>query len=134
MKKTITALATVFLIALTGCATVMTGTRQTIHLKIIDVANNAMLSGVACTFIDGSGNSYPIMANPAQITVSTGSGSISVNCHKAGYKQMNMAVGDSFNALTIINVLFWPGFIIDAASGAYKKYPNHYVIGMAKNR
>jgi hypothetical protein len=134
MKKIITSLMVGSLIVLTGCATIMTGTRQTIHLKMIDVANNTMLSGVSCTFIDGSGNSYPIMSNPAQITVSTGSGSISVKCRKAGYKQANMAVGDNFNALTIINVLFWPGFIIDAASGAYKKYPSHYVIGMAKTK
>ncbi|XVN44021.1 MAG: hypothetical protein RCG16_08350 [Rickettsia hoogstraalii] len=49
---------------------------------------------------------------------------------KEGYKQLNIAVGDNFNSVTLINVLFWPGFIVDALSGSYKKYPSHYLVAM----
>lgn len=117
---------------LAGCATILSGTTQTINVKIVDAANQADLSGVICTVVDGNGNSNAIVSNPAVIRVSKGDGGLVIHCKKSGYRQLNMSVGDSFNALTVVNVLFWPGFIIDAASGAYRKYPSHYMITMEK--
>ncbi len=129
MKKYLTLAAA---IAVSGCATIVSGTSQEIHVQVVDNANNQPLHGVACTVFDGGGASYNMSTNPATITVSKGNGAIRIDCKKAGYKQMNMAVGDSFNAVTVVNVLFWPGFIVDAASGAYKSYPSHYVVSMQK--
>lgn len=60
------------------------------------------------------------------------SGGIQVQCRKDGYRQLNTAVGDDFNAVTLVNVLFWPGFIVDAVSGSYTKYPSHYLVSMEK--
>lgn len=117
---------------LTSCATLFSGTTQTINVKIVDSADNQLLSKVSCTVSDGSGGTYAIVKNPSIIHVTKGKGTIIIMCKKPGYRQMNMAVGDSFNALTVVNVLFWPGFIVDAASGAYKKYPSHYLISMEK--
>lgn len=117
---------------LSGCATIFSGTSQTINVKVIDASNQQLLSNVSCTVSDGNGITHSIITNPAAISVSKGNGAIRIDCKKAGYKQLNMAVGDSFNALTVVNVLFWPGFIVDAVSGAYKKYPSHYQINMEK--
>lgn len=117
---------------LTGCATIMSGTSQTINVKIVDAATQSDLSNVICTVVDGNGNSSAIVTNPAVIRVSKGDGGVVIHCKKTGYRQLNMSVGDSFNALTVINVLFWPGFIVDAVSGAYRKYPSHYMITMEK--
>jgi hypothetical protein len=72
------------------------------------------------------------MSNPGSAIVSRSNGSLQVNCKKEGYIQLNTAVGDSFNSTTLVNVLFWPGFIVDAVTGAYKKYPSHYVVSMEK--
>lgn len=129
MKIIISAVLAIFL---TGCATILSGTSQTINIKVVNNADSRLLSNVSCTVVDGSGGSYPIIANPTSISVAKGNGPIHINCTKPGYRQLNMAVGDSFNALTIVNVLFWPGFIVDAVSGAYKKYPSHYMISMEK--
>ena len=82
---------------------------------------------------DGSGASHVISSNPGQATVSKARGSIRIDCKKSGYTQLNMAVGESFNAVTVVNVLFWPGFIVDAMTGAYKDLPSHYVVSMKKN-
>lgn len=119
-------------LAISGCATIVSGTTQDINVQVIDNANNQPLHGVSCTVFDGAGASQHITANPAVVTVAKGNGAIRIDCKKAGYKQMNMSVGDSFDAVTVVNVLFWPGFIVDAASGAYKKYPSHYVVSMQK--
>lgn len=129
MKKLCVLLGTIIL---TGCATIFSGTSQTINVKVVDTSNQQLLSDVSCVVSDGNGVSHSILSNPSAINVSKGSGAIRIDCKKAGYRQLNMSVGDSFNALTVVNVLFWPGFIVDAVSGAYKKYPSHYQINMEK--
>ena len=127
MKKAAVLLSS---LVLAGCATIFSGTSQTINVKVVDSSNQQLLTNVSCAVSDGNGTTHSITTNPAAITVSKGNGALRVDCTKAGYKQLNMAVGDSFNALTVVNVLFWPGFIVDAVSGAYKKYPSHYQINM----
>jgi hypothetical protein len=127
MKKIISA---GLLALLTGCATILSGTTQVINIKVVDPQDR--LLSARCSASDGQGNSYAIVTNPAAITVTKGNGSINITCHKSGYRQLNMAVGDNFDKMTIVNLLFWPGFIIDAASGAYKKYPSYYKITMEK--
>lgn len=51
----------------------------------------------------------------------------------ATYKQLNMMVGESFNRATLLNILWLPGFAIDAVTGAYKQYPSHYVVTMEES-
>jgi hypothetical protein len=46
---------------------------------------------------------------------------------------VNFGVGDSFNSVTLINILFWPGFIVDGVSGATHEYPSHISVYMKKN-
>lgn len=118
-------------LGLSGCATILSGTSQTIHVKIID-QNKYALNDVRCSVTDGSGGGYTINTNPGSVKVSRSRGSVVINCSKTGYRQLNTAVGDNFNAVTLVNVLFWPGFIVDAASGSYRKYPSHYLVTMEK--
>jgi hypothetical protein len=115
-----------------GCATIFSGTSQSITVKAVDTKDNAELSGVSCSITDPSGNMFNTTTNPSTITISKGGNNMVVNCKKPGYRQLNMGVGDSFNALTVVNVFFWPGFIVDAVSGAYKKYPSHYQVNMER--
>lgn len=127
LKSFVTAL---LIMTLTGCATIFSGTSQTINVKVVDATTQVPLQNVSCVVSDGN-NSYTMAGNPSAINISKG-GHVVINCSKPGYRQLNMAVGDSFNAVTIVNVLFWPGFIVDAVSGAYKKYPSHYLINMQR--
>jgi hypothetical protein len=120
------------IISLVGCATIFTGTTQTINLQAIDGKNNQPLTDVSCTITDGKGVLYTIPSNPGSALVSKGSGSITPSCKKEGYVQKTFGAGDSFNAVTIVNILFWPGFIVDAMSGSMHKYPSHITVVMEK--
>jgi len=115
-----------------GCATLFSGTTQKLNVKAVDAATGAPLDLSYCTVVDGSGGSYMVASNPGTVVLSKSQGSLRIDCKKEGYKQLNTAVGEDFNKLTLVNVLFWPGFIIDGFSGAYKKYPSHYVVTMEK--
>ena len=118
-------------VLVSGCATIFSGSTQHLNVKVVDSAKNELLEGAVCNVIVSNGSETPVTSNPGVVTVKRGE-SVSVNCKKAGYKQLNMSVGDSFNAVSIVNVLFWPGFIVDGVSGAWKKYPSHYVVTMEK--
>lgn len=120
------------LLSLSGCATVFTGSTQTISIKVEDNASKDALTGVSCNVTDSHGGHYVLSSNPGVITVTKGNGPLTVLCKKPGYQQVNTSVGDSFNGATLVNVIFWPGFLVDGASGAYRKYPSHYVVAMEK--
>lgn len=130
MKKFTIAFLTAF--TLTGCATIMSGTTQSINLQAIDEANNEIIPGAVCSVMDGKGLRYAVNSNPGQFTVTKGNGALNPTCKKEGYIQSSFGVGDSFNAVTLVNVLFWPGFIVDAVSGAIKDYPSHMTVYMKR--
>ncbi|MBP9722195.1 MAG: hypothetical protein KBD64_03435 [Gammaproteobacteria bacterium] len=116
---------------LSGCATIFTSD-QNINLKVVDSVTQSDLTNFTCLLTDGSGNQITFKTSPSVIALSKGHNGIIVNCKKVGYHQLNMAVGENFNVVTVVNLLFWPGFIVDAATGAYKKYPSHYIVNMEK--
>ena len=115
----------------TGCSTIFSGTSQNLNVKVVDSQNN-MLDGTNCIVVDGSGGMNTLLTNPGTVRVSRSNGSVQVNCKKEGYRQLNTSVGDSFNKTALVNILFWPGFFVDAMTGAYKKFPTHYVVSMEK--
>jgi hypothetical protein len=117
--------------SLAACATIITGTTQRIDVQVIDSSNN-LISDAKCKIIDGKGINYIVASNPGTITVTKGNGALTPMCTKAGYKQTSFGMGQSFNAVSIVNVLFWPGFIVDAATGAITEYPSHIVVYMEK--
>ncbi|MCH2037017.1 MAG: hypothetical protein MK137_00290 [Rickettsiales bacterium] len=121
-------------ISITSCATVLSGTSQSITLQAVDAKTNEQLEDVVCTIRDGEGLTYPIPANPGTVQVRKGRGSLTPICKKDGYKQTSFGVGDSFNAISIVNVIFWPGFIVDAVTGSIHKYPSHISVMMEKEK
>ena len=120
------------IISTAGCATIFSGSTQTINVKAVDSSNGQALNNVSCNVIDGTGSMYHVSSNPGQITISKARGNITINCTKENFTQLNTAVGDSFNSVTLVNILFWPGFIVDALTGAYKELPSHFVVSMKK--
>lgn len=127
----ITTLLTAALLT-SGCATIFSGTTQTISVQAVDQGTNQPLTDISCTIADSKGMIYPVAGNPGSILVTKGNGALIPTCKKAGYVQTSFGVGDSFNGVTFVNVLFWPGFLVDAATGATSKYPSHIKIVMEK--
>lgn len=115
---------------LTACATMMSGSTQTVYLQAIDSRTHQVIPGAMCTVTDDKGRVYAFNSNPGSIIVSKNKGALSVNCQKAGYRQTQMGVGQSFNAWTIADVIFWPGIIVDVVTGAVTKYPSHITVLM----
>jgi len=134
MRKISTLLLTASLF-LSGCATIMNGgSTQKINVQAVDDATHQLIPGAVCTVIDGQNNSYPVMGNPGVVTLTRGKGALTVSCKKEGYRQSKIAAGDSFNAWTLGNIIFWPGIVVDAVSGAALKYPSHLSVIMVKNK
>lgn len=121
---------TIAITLLTGCATVISGTSQNVNLQAISSENNEELEGVTCTIRDSNGMVYSMPSNPGSINIKKGQGALMPQCKKDGYKQISYGIGDSFDAITLVNVVFWPGFIVDAVTGSMNKYPSHITIVM----
>lgn len=120
----------ILLLNLTACATIFSGSNQTINVKAVDSKTNEALTEVACTVREGNGVVHIVNSNPGTVSVSRGTGALDISCKRNGYTQGQTMAGDSFNAVTLVNILFWPGFLVDAVTGSYKKYPSHFVITM----
>ena len=129
IKRIVSALA---ILSLTGCATVFTGTTSNVNMRVVDSENNELLSHVNCSLTDADGMVYNLPANPGSMVISKGKGTLRVDCKKKGYVQQNMGVAQNINGVTFINVLFWPGFIVDAVTGSIHKYPANVTIQMKK--
>ncbi len=115
-------------IMLSSCATVISGSSQNINIRVVDVITKLPIDGAVCIVNDSYGD-HVTNGAISSVRVKKG-GSVSVVCTKENYRQLNVLVGDSFNAVSLVNVVFWPGFLIDAATGAYKSYPSHYLVSM----
>ena len=115
---------------MTGCATIISGTSQQVHVKVVD-ENNSLVKNTTCAVSNG-GSEFEFSSNPTTITVNK-SEPLTIKCRAKGYTQKGSGLGKSFDSVAIVNVLFWPGFIVDGVSGAMQKYPSHAVIEMQKN-
>ena len=104
-----------------------------VSIQAVDEATNAPIEDIRCSVTDGRGVVYPVPSNPGSITVSKGKGALSPQCIKKGYTQTNFGVGENFNSVALVNILFWPGFIVDGMSGAMQNYPSHISVFMRKN-
>ena len=127
MKKLVVIL---FAVLLSGCATMLSGTTQNIEIEAVNDSTHEVIADASCTVQDGKGRTYTVDSNPGTILVTKGQGALSVDCKKAGFKKKHVAVGESFNAMTVANVIFWPGAIVDAATGAIQKYPSKITVVM----
>lgn len=107
----------------TGCATVTTGTSQT-------VAVDTKPEGADCRFTRKGDPVASINPTPGIITVSKSDTHLDILCRKNGYQDAVAELGSSFQAMTVGNVLIGGvvGLIIDAASGAAMKYPSSVTI------
>lgn len=130
MKKLLLASVAAISLATAGCATVFTGTTQEVHVQAINSKTQHVIPGARCTVTDGAGQAFPVAGNPGTVVLTKGKGALNVKCVRSGYKQGRIGVGQSFNAFSVVNVLFWPGLLVDAATGAIQKYPSYITVLM----
>ncbi|MDX1900739.1 MAG: hypothetical protein SFW66_01885 [Gammaproteobacteria bacterium] len=132
LKKKVAVLGLATL-TLSGCATIMSGgSTQTINVQAVDNDSGQPIQGAVCQVSNAKSQMSYVSGNPGTVSVSNGGGALTVACTKKGYIQTRTASGDSFNAWAIGNVIFWPGFIVDAVTGAMTRYPSHITVVMTR--
>lgn len=119
---------------LSGCATIVSGSDQTVSVQAVDQQSHKPIKGASCALRTMNGMSYVVHGNPGATTLLRDSGSLTLKCEAPAYYQKSIATGTSFNAWTLGNVIFWPGAIVDVATGAYKKYPSHITVVMSHDK
>ena len=107
-------------IILTGCATITTGTTQSI---LVDTFN---VQGATCKGVDARGREYYWPNTPSATTVQKGDAPMIITCEKAGFKKTVHTVHETFVGATLGNIILGGGvgILVDAVNGAAQQYPN----------
>ncbi|WP_099372314.1 PEGA domain-containing protein [Sphingobacterium sp. 1.A.5] len=112
------ALASILLLT-TSCATVFTRSKQSVLIKSNPSGALIEINGVE----QGT--------TPANIELKKGFSGQIITLTKEGFKSHTFTPATTFNPVSVVNLLFLPGFIIDAATGAMMKYdPIFYEINL----
>ena len=96
--------------ALSGCATIFSGSNDNITFKSVPEGAKVEINGNS---VGRTPVTVPIKRalTPPQVTLKLD-----------GYEQRSVIMQNGFNGVSILNILFWPGFIIDAVTGTLMKY------------
>lgn len=108
-----------YLLLASGCATLVSGTSQSI---VVDVIN---AKGATCTGVDKKGKRYHWPNTPSATTVHKGDGPMVLTCEKKGFKKTTHSFDETLVAATLGNIILGGGIgiLVDAASGAAQEYP-----------
>jgi hypothetical protein len=93
-----------------GCATIFTGTSDPITFNSRPEGAKVQVNGMQV-------GRTPITV-PLKRSLSTPQVQISLD----GYESQYVMLQSSFNGVAILDVFFWPGFIVDAATGSIMSY------------
>jgi len=120
------ALALAGMILLSACASITTGTEQSIFVETPKV------TGAACELTDSKLGKWTVKSTPGSVKVKKGDGPMNVVCTKAGYEAANISVEETLVGATLGNIILGGGIgiLVDAASGAAQKYPDRIVVRM----
>lgn len=132
MKKLLLLASAVFLALVSGCATVTTGTTQSVTVDTVN-ADGTSVPGYTCRIVNGKG-SWTV-TTPGSTTLNKAYGDATVNCDKAGQPSASAVVQSQTKAYTFGNVILGGlvGVGVDAMSGATWAYPDLWKIILGKS-
>jgi hypothetical protein len=109
-------------VALSGCATIIKGTTQSISV------NTTPVTGANCTLVNSEGTYY--LTSPGTTTVHKTKTDLDITCAKDGYAPGHAIGVSHFNGTTAGNILLGGviGLGVDAASGADNEYDTPIVV------
>jgi hypothetical protein len=112
MKVTVIAALAALGAAVSGCATIIEGTTQSVSV------NTTPKQGAACTLTNSQGTWY--VTSPGSVTVHKTKTDLDVTCRKDGYEPGHVVATSHFGATTAGNIIAGGvvGIGVDAASGA----------------
>ncbi|TCD19863.1 PEGA domain-containing protein [Pedobacter psychrodurus] len=110
MKRIFNIAAVSATLLLSSCATIFTGTTQTVQINSNPPAATIEVDGVKTG------------VTPMAVTLKKGFTGQTISLKLDGYETKTFHPQTTFNAVSVVNFLFIPGFIVDAATGAMMKY------------
>ena len=121
MKK-ISSISAVLL--LSACGTIFSGTTQNVTINVrgerVKNAPPAYLNIANNQFNIEAGNTFSV-----NLPKSCSPKTIMIEDDRNYYRVTNSQINTTFNPVTILNVFFWPGFVIDAVTGAMCRYDDY---------
>ncbi|HLB42382.1 MAG TPA: hypothetical protein VJN02_05965 [Gammaproteobacteria bacterium] len=113
--------------ALTGCASIISGTKQSVSV------NTEPTRGAMCSLENNKGRWF-INSTPGSVTVNRSFNDLQINCEKPGYKPALKMVGSKTKAVVFGNAIIGGviGAGIDMADGAAYEYPEDIYLPMRK--
>ena len=118
-----------FATSLNGCATLTTGSSQAITV-------NTNPTGAICTLAREGATIAIVNPTPGTVNISKDKDTISVICKKDGFQDGTETLSSEFQGMTFGNILFGglTGVLIDAASGAMRKYQPMLAMTLIPNK
>lgn len=110
MKKVFNLVALSATLLLSSCATVFTGTKQTVQINSSPPAADIEVDGVK------------VGVTPMAVPLKKGFSGQTVSLKLDGYETKTFQPAVTFNPVAILNLLGVVGFVIDAATGSMMKY------------
>lgn len=112
---------------LTGCASITTGTNQSVSVKTGEV------NGATCSLENNKGKWY-VNKTPGSVTINRSYSDLSIDCEKKGYAGGHKTVASNTKAMAFGNVVFGGviGAGVDMANGAAYDYPTDINVSMKK--
>jgi hypothetical protein len=112
--------------ALSGCATIVDGSTQSVSVSTMPV------EGAACTLTNSEGKWF--LTSPGSVTVHKTKNDLAVSCTKDGYQVGNQVAVSKFGGATFGNIVLGGGVgaIVDAASGANYYYDSPITVPLGE--
>lgn len=109
--------------ALAGCASIVEGTTQTITVDVIPPTGTCIVT---------RGGEQLGISTPEKraVTVSKSQHNLSFECTASGYLPKNETLSSDLSAATVASFFLLDFGIVDAATGAWKKYPPKITVVM----
>jgi hypothetical protein len=105
MKHLLTAASLSAIILLSGCASIFGDNNKTVQVN----SHPAHAQVFA--------NNLPVGETPVLISIPSTWSPTVLTLKKKGYVEQSAVVNTTFQPVGILNIFFWPGFVIDAISG-----------------
>ncbi len=129
MLKHLTLLAatTFSLGTLTGCASIVNGTHQSVSV------HTGATKGATCSLENNKGKWY-VSNTPGSVVINRSFNDLQINCEKKGYKPSFKQVASNTKAMAFGNVVFGGviGAGVDMADGAAYDYPTNINVPLQK--
>ncbi len=113
--------------ALTGCASIVNGTNQSVSV------NTGNVGGATCSLQNDKGRWF-VSNTPGSVVVNRSFKDLQIDCQKPGYKDGYKDVASHTKAMAFGNLVFGGvvGAGVDVADGAAYDYPTEVYVPMRK--